>query len=156
MQTVGVFPYLALFRLISEASTVFINNRWILLSLKMKDTKLYFWNGIAVLLVFTIVRIVTIVPNWLIFVSLMDTPEWNSVEFKHKFACVVTSAPLDCLNLLWFTKIIRIVIKSLRSNPSSPYDSPKLIREINEMKRKEREMMSENLIISDKLHEKTA
>lgn len=154
--TVGVFPYLALFRLISEASTVFINNRWILLSLKMKDTKLYFWNGIAVLVVFTFVRIVTIIPNWLIFFSLMETPEWNSVEFKHKVACVVSSAPLDFLNLMWFTKIIRIVIKSLKSNPPSPCDSPKSLREIVEMKKKETDMMTEKLIISDKLHEKTA
>lgn len=152
--TVGVFPYLALIRLISEASTVFINNRWILLSLKMKDTKLYFWNGIAVLVVFTIVRIVTIVPNWLIFFSLMETPEWNSIEFKHKFACVVSSAPLDCLNILWFTKIIRIVIKTLKSNSSNTYDSPTLIKEINEMKR-EKEMFEEKLLISEKNHEKT-
>ncbi len=120
----------------------------------MKDSKLYFWNGIAALIVFTIVRIMTILPNWLIFFSLMETPEWNSVQFKHKFACVVSSAPLDCLNILWYTKILRIVIKQLRSNPSSPCDSPKLITMINEMKKNE--LINKRLEVSDDMHEKSA
>ena len=113
-----MFPYIALFRLVSEASTVFINIRWLLLTLKMKETQLYFYNGVMLVTVFALVRIVTIVPNWMIFYSLMDTPAWNSVDFKHKLVCVVTSSPLDVLNLFWFGKIVRILLKHQRSNPA--------------------------------------
>jgi len=109
--TGGIFPYIALFRLLSEASTPFLNNRWILLTLKMKDSKLYLWNGFAIMLVFAAVRIFTIIPNWMIFFSLMETPAWNSVSFKHKFICVTSSGPLDILNVYWFTKIMRVLYK---------------------------------------------
>lgn len=121
-QTIGVFPYIALCRLISEASTVFINNRWILLTLNQKNTRLYFWNGLAIIIVFFAVRIVTIVPNWKIFFELMETPAWNSVDFKHKFICVTSSAPLDILNVYWFVKIIKIIKKHSR-NPSPISDA---------------------------------
>lgn len=109
--TDGVFPYIALSRLISEASTVFINNRWLLLTLKKKDSKVYFWNGIITVIVFGMVRILTIIPNWMVFFSLIETPAWNSIIFRHKFICVCSSAPLDILNIYWFAKIIQISIK---------------------------------------------
>lgn len=125
--TAGIFPYIALFRLVSEASTIFINNRWILLTLKMKDSKMYFWNGVAVVLVFAAVRILTIVPNWRIFFSLMETPQWNSVDTKHILICVCSTVPLDILNLFWFTKIVRIIYKMLfnKSNSQQSVSSAK-------------------------------
>lgn len=70
----------------------------------------------------------TIVPNWAIFFSLMETPAWNSVSFKHKFICVTSSGPLDVLNVYWFTKIIRVLYKhyistSKRLTPESIDDA---------------------------------
>lgn len=111
--TAGVFPFIALLRLTSEGSTPFINNRWILLTLNMKSSKWYVYNGIATALMFFAVRIVTIVPNWLIFYACMNMPIWHSVHFVHKFICVFSSMPLDCLNVYWFSKIMAIVVKSI-------------------------------------------
>ena len=117
--TAGVFPFIALLRLTSEGSTPFINNRWILLTLNMKSSKLYMYNGIATAVMFFLVRILTIAPNWLIFYACMNMPIWHSVHFVHKFICVFSSVPLDCLNVYWFSKIMAIVIKSIMPSSSS-------------------------------------
>ncbi|RNA01917.1 transmembrane 56-B-like [Brachionus plicatilis] len=117
--TAGVFPYIALCRLISEGSTPFLNNRWFLLTLNKKKSKLYMYNGICLILVFTLVRILQIVPNWRIFFELMNTAEWASIEFRYKLICVGSCVPLDVLNVYWFTKIINIVIKTLMGGKSS-------------------------------------
>lgn len=132
--TIGVFPYIALCRLISEASTVFINNRWILLTLNKKDSRLYFWNGIAVILVFFTVRIVAIIPNWLIFFDLMDTPAWNSVGFRHKFICVGSSGPLDILNVYWFIKIIKTIVRHSRQTKPRKHNTD--LEELNLLRKK--------------------
>lgn len=109
--TAGVFPYIALCRLISEGSTPFLNNRWFLLTLNKKESKLYIYNGIVLIIVFALVRIVQIIPNWMIFFQLMNTPEWSSIELRYKLVCVGSCIPLDVLNLYWFSKIINIILK---------------------------------------------
>lgn len=111
---------MALFRLTSEASTPFLNFRWFLLTLNKKDSRLYLINGILLIVVFFLVRIVTILPLWTIFYSLMSTPTWDLIELKYKFICVFSSAPLDFLNVYWFGKIINIVLKVLRAAVSVP------------------------------------
>ena len=113
-KTEGVFPYIALYRLCSEGSTPFVNNRWFLLTMGKKNSKLYVWNGVALVIMFALVRISTIIPIWSLFFSLMDSPAWNSIELKYKLICVLSSAPLDLLNIFWFSKILRILLKSLR------------------------------------------
>lgn len=152
--TDGVFPYIALSRLMSEASTVFVNNRWILLTLKKKESKLYFWNGLAGFLVFGLVRILTIIPNWMIFFSLIETPEWNSVEFKNKFICVASSAPLDLLNIYWFSKIARMVLKYFygQENKTSQVEQ----QEMSYKKCEDLSNILKDTIKSEITHEKSA
>ena len=108
-----------MFRLTSEGSTPFINLRWVLLTLKQKDSKLYMLNGVAIFLIFFLVRIITIVPNWLIFFSLINTPQWFSIDFKYKLICVGACIPLDCLNLFWYSKIIKLVYKTFFAQKKS-------------------------------------
>jgi hypothetical protein len=108
-----VFPYIALFRLTSEGSTPFLNVRWVLVTLNKKNTKLYIYNGFALLFAFFCVRILTIVPNWYAFFSLINTPEFASIELKYKVICVLSCIPLDCLNLFWFSKMLRMARRSL-------------------------------------------
>ncbi len=52
------------------------------------------------------------------FFSLVNSPAWNSVDFRHKFICVTSSAPLDILNIYWFFKIIKTVLRHIQ-NPST-------------------------------------
>ena len=64
------------------------------------------------------VRIITIYPIWSIFFSLIEHPAWNSVEFKYKMVCIFSCAPLDILNIYWFGKMLRILIKRMRMQVS--------------------------------------
>ena len=125
-----MFPFIALFRLLSEASTIFINIRWIVLTLKMKDSPLYVWNSVTAMIVFFLVRIVTIIPNWVIFNASIDYSAWQNIHIVHKCICVGSTVPLDCLNLYWFWKMIKIVIKVFNAKSSSNLDS-KVIKEKN-------------------------
>lgn len=115
-----MFPYLALFRLTSEASTPFLNFRWLLLTLNKKTSRLYLINGIILTIVFFLVRIVTILPNWIIFYWCMQTPVWALIELKYVFICVFSSAPLDVLNVYWFGKIVNIVLKFFKTAATVP------------------------------------
>lgn len=118
--TAGVFPYIALFRLTSEASTPFLNIRWFLLTLNKKHTNFYLLNGIILIVVFFLVRIVTILPNWLIFYSLMHTPTWNAIGLHYKLICVFSCIPLDFLNIYWFGKIVNIIVKFFKAASTIP------------------------------------
>jgi len=115
----GVFPYIALLRLTSEASTPFINIRWLLLAFNMKNSKFYNYNGIMIFIVFGLFRIATIIPLWLIFYNLTNTPQWLTISVFHKILCVSTSLPLDILNLYWYYKIINIVWKFFKNDAKS-------------------------------------
>lgn len=109
--TYGVFPYIALFRLLSEASSIFINFRWIILTLKMKESSIYIYNTLAAVVVFFFIRILTIVPNWWFFFESVNTPDWFKVALIHKIICVGATVPLDLLNIYWFSKIINLIKK---------------------------------------------
>lgn len=82
----------------------------------MKSSSLYIGNTIAAVVVFFLIRIVTIVPNWWIFFASIYTPAWDQVGLIHKFICVGSTIPLDILNVYWFWKIIKIIIKYFKSD----------------------------------------
>ena len=108
-----MFPFIAMFRLTSEASTLFINIRWTLLLLKLKHTQVYAWNGILILVTFTLFRVLPIAPIWYSFARLIDLPAWPDVHIGFKCLCVGSSIPLDALNLFWYFKIVRMALKMM-------------------------------------------
>jgi hypothetical protein len=107
----GVFSLIAIVRLITEISTPFVNIRYFLVVFDMKNTKLYVYNGYAMLLTFFLFRVITIVPIWLHFYSLMSKPAWQSLDNTSIYFCVSTMVPVDCLNLFWFKKILAGALK---------------------------------------------
>ncbi|CAF0739210.1 unnamed protein product [Brachionus calyciflorus] len=110
----GYFSYLMTARLISEASTIFINFRWFLLVFKLKDSKLYTLNGILVLVIFGLVRIVPIIPLWMLSIQMTYDDEYQLI-------------PLVCRVLYFsFKQLIKpISSTSLSSAQSStPTTSP--------------------------------
>lgn len=115
---VGVFSFIAIFRLTSEGSTPFINIRFILLSFQQKNSKWYTINGFFVLLAFGIFRVIPILPIWYSFYSGMHTPEWNQISGFLKFLCVITSLPLDVLNIYWFNLIFSKAVEILKGTES--------------------------------------
>lgn len=120
----SVFPYIAIFRLTSEASTLFINIRWFLLTFSMKFTKYYSYNGILIWIFFTVFRIVPIVPIWISFYTVTNDPMWNNVNLFYKCLCILSSTPLDVLNIFWYIRIFSLAKKH--------YISTKTLREAKE------------------------
>ena len=119
-------------RLTSEASTLFVNFRWALLLFKMKDTKYYLWNGILIMVTFTIFRIFTLLPLWYSFFQLPKHPLWPDVHFGFKCLCIGSSIPLDSLNIYWYYKIVRMALKMVRPSKSSSSSASSLIEQKNE------------------------
>lgn len=109
--TRGVFPLIAIVRLTSEFSTPFINNRWFMVTLNKKDSKYFKYNAYIMVITFCLCRIFPIVPIWLQFYSLINTPTWNQISLFDKFLCVGSSMPLDILNVWWFSKIVKGALK---------------------------------------------
>ena len=97
-----------------------------MLTLKLSQSKLYILNGIVCIIVFFLVRVFTIIPNWAIFFSLMNTAEWYSIVLKYKVICVVSCVPLDCLNVFWFGKMIKLAFRHYQSKPPCKVDETDL------------------------------
>ncbi|CAF1086891.1 unnamed protein product [Brachionus calyciflorus] len=112
----GYFAYIAALRTLSEASTLFVNFRWFLLTLNMKDSKWYMINGIIGFISFGLVRIVTLIPIWKAFFDFTTYTQWPTIPLIFKLICLGTSVPLDSLNIYWFYRIISIMTKSIKSN----------------------------------------
>lgn len=104
---IGVFTFIAIFRLTSEGSTSFINNRFLLLSFKKKDSIWYTINGFLVFFSFFVFRVIPILPIWYSFYLGAQTPQWDKIHGFFKILCCITSIPLDVLNVYWFGLIFR-------------------------------------------------
>jgi len=115
----GVFPHIAIIRLTSEFSTPFINNRWFMYALNMKDNKWYMYNGYVMFISFAICRIVPIIPLWYNLWFSIGTPSWNQIGNFDKFICIFSSMPLDILNVYWFSKILKGVLKHRKAAKSN-------------------------------------
>jgi hypothetical protein len=122
-KTQGVFPFIALVRLTSEASTLFINIRWVLLDFKMKSSIYYVINGLVALIMFGVFRVVVIVPLWISFFQLIHLPIWPNIHPGLKLLCVGTSIPLDFLNIYWFYKIVLMAIKIVKHKEISNHSN---------------------------------
>ena len=81
----------------------------------MKKSLIYTSITVISIIVFFLVRIITIIPNWMIFFESFESPYWNQVHLFHKIVCVGSTIPLDFLNLYWFSKIINIIMKLFKS-----------------------------------------
>ncbi len=114
----GTYALIAVTRLTSELSTPFINNRWFLLSLNLKNSKMYLCNGFMILILFAIFRILPIIPLWKLFYNSIGTDSWNYVIIYDKFLILFTNIPLDVLNIYWFFKITDNCIRNLKKPKS--------------------------------------
>ncbi|WAR22787.1 TLC4B-like protein [Mya arenaria] len=114
----GVYVFFANFRLMAEFSTVFVNNRWMLDALGMKSTRLYFWNGVVLTAVFFACRIVTLPPCWYLIYTIIGTDGFNRTEGA-RYVLVLSCIVLDTLNILWFYKLLKGVVKQLQKVDSN-------------------------------------
>ncbi|NP_001005924.1 TLC domain-containing protein 4-B isoform 1 [Danio rerio] len=106
--TRGVLPYFANFRLISELSTPFVNQRWFFEALAYPRThQLVVANGIAMAVVFFLVRIAVMPPYWAKVFGIIYSPTFEKLGLAIQVAWIISCVCLDILNIIWMYKIAR-------------------------------------------------
>ncbi|XP_029102660.1 transmembrane protein 56-B-like isoform X1 [Scleropages formosus] len=116
----GVLPYFANFRLISELSTPFVNQRWFFEVLSVPRTdRLVVANGIMMTVVFFLVRIAVIPSYYSRVVATFGTPAFVRLGLGPQVAWIVSSVCLDVLNTIWMYKIARGCYKVLTGRSRS-------------------------------------
>jgi hypothetical protein len=92
----------------------------------MKDSKVYYYNGLFILATFGLVRILIIPPYWYILLSTsFSSPYWHLITKKQILYCYGGGMFLDILNCHWYSKIIKICKKhfSAVDNKNKDYDT---------------------------------
>lgn len=113
--TQGYLSYYANFRIISEASTPFLNFRWNLYTIGNEKSSMYFWNGIALLVAFSLCRIIPIPYFWYDVYYLVQTESYKtSVGPGAHVGWLGVCFVLDILNLHWFTLLVKRSLKFLQ------------------------------------------
>ncbi|XP_028842913.1 TLC domain-containing protein 4-B [Denticeps clupeoides] len=123
--TRGVLPYFANFRLISELSTPFVNQRWFFEALRYpRSHRLVVANGVAMAVVFFLVRIAVMPPYYASVVATFGTPAFERLGLGAQVAWIVSCVCLDILNTVWMYRIARGCYKVLTGAPSSKAKGP--------------------------------
>uniref|UniRef100_A0A8C3IKJ6 TLC domain-containing protein n=1 Tax=Chrysemys picta bellii TaxID=8478 RepID=A0A8C3IKJ6_CHRPI len=104
----GVLPYFANFRLLSELSTPFVNLRWFFDTVgQPRSSWFVLANGLAMTVVFFLVRIAVIPSYYARVLAWYGTPEYARLGLAVQVAWIVPSLALEVLNLVWMYKIVR-------------------------------------------------
>uniref|UniRef100_A0A8C0IL32 TLC domain-containing protein n=1 Tax=Chelonoidis abingdonii TaxID=106734 RepID=A0A8C0IL32_CHEAB len=107
-QSRGVLPYFANFRLLSELSTPFVNLRWFFDTVgQPRSSWFVLANGLAMTVVFFLVRIAVIPSYYARVLAWYGTPEYARLGLAVQVAWIVPSLALEVLNLVWMYKIVR-------------------------------------------------
>ncbi|XP_056460922.1 TLC domain-containing protein 4-B [Gadus chalcogrammus] len=128
--TRGVLPYFANFRLISELSTPFVNQRWFYEMLKYpRSHRLVVLNGVAMAVVFFLVRIAVMPPYWASVFATFGTESFARLGLGAQVAWISSCIALDVLNTIWMYKIARGCYKVLtgaaaRRSKAAPEPEP--------------------------------
>lgn len=121
--TRGVLPYFANFRLISELSTPFVNQRWFFEALKYpRSHQLVVLNGIAMAVVFFLVRIAVMPSYWVSVFATFGTPDFERLGFGAQVAWITSCIALDILNTVWMYKITRGCYKVITGGGGKRYN----------------------------------
>ncbi|XP_068078703.1 transmembrane protein 56-B-like isoform X2 [Danio rerio] len=117
----GILPYFANFRLLSEFSTPFVNQRWFFHMLGYhKLSKPSLLNGVAMAFTFFLVRIAVIPGYYSHMYSVFGTDDFYRLPIGARCAWVISSVSLDVMNIMWMRRIIRGCLKVLRSAWTRP------------------------------------
>ncbi|KAG7506090.1 hypothetical protein JOB18_046556 [Solea senegalensis] len=104
--TRGVLPYFANFRLISELSTPFVNQRWFFQALNFpRSHRLVVLNGVAMSVVFFLVRIAVMPSYWVSVFATFGTEAFERLGLGAQVAWITSCIALDILNTIWMYKI---------------------------------------------------
>ncbi|XP_066295582.1 TLC domain-containing protein 4-B-like [Branchiostoma lanceolatum] len=106
-----VVPYYGNLGMMTEMSSPFLNLRHILHNMGQKTSLLYKVNGVVLLVVFFICRILTI-PLWFSLRKHLGTDELYEVGFGVLSSFFVIIPFVYLLNIFWFSKICRAAYRA--------------------------------------------
>ena len=107
----GRFMFFIVFRFTSEFSTPFVNLFWSLRLLNQKDTKLFYFASVSLLVSFFVCRILPILWIWMLFVRTVLHPASRIVPSLVLVWTVFNYGMFDVLNVFWFKKMVKGAIK---------------------------------------------
>ena len=111
----GKFMYFIVFRLISELSTPFVNLFWILTILNRRDSYLFVFTSLGMLVTFFSCRLAPLYWLWhLLLVTLLD-PASAIVAGPLRLWTLFNYITFDILNIYWFWKMVKGAAKKLSS-----------------------------------------
>ncbi|XP_060553159.1 TLC domain-containing protein 4-B-like [Ruditapes philippinarum] len=111
----GILCYLAMFRLIAEASTVPVNQRWFFdVSKTPRSRTIVVVNGFLMVLTFFIFRIAAMPIYW--YKIIMVIRAESALTLGHiRHTVLILGFCLDSLNLYWFYKMCKGFVKAIKN-----------------------------------------
>jgi len=113
----GWFAFFIVYRIISELSTPFVNLRWVFYELgpPYKDSFWYYFASFGMVVTFFLCRILVIPWHWYEVLVTITHPSALIVPLVLRVWICVNYIMFDVLNLYWFGKMIRGLVKVYRS-----------------------------------------
>eukprot|EP00287_Rhodomonas_sp_CCMP768_P010127 CAMPEP_0196735734 /NCGR_PEP_ID=MMETSP1091-20130531/14055_1 /TAXON_ID=302021 /ORGANISM="Rhodomonas sp., Strain CCMP768" /LENGTH=305 /DNA_ID=CAMNT_0042079395 /DNA_START=49 /DNA_END=967 /DNA_ORIENTATION=- len=109
--------------LLFEFTTLFVNCRWILYELNLKDSKMYFWNGLCLLIAWFLVRIVFgFSSSYFFWTDTVEAYRRSTVAVPIMGWYCFSNISLNCLNVMWFLQIVRGALKAVSGGKGSQKD----------------------------------
>nr|XP_054764198.1 TLC domain-containing protein 4-B-like [Lytechinus pictus] len=115
----GPLTYFGNIRVIAEASTPFVNLRWMLYLLGYKDTKLYLYNGFVMLGVFFAVRVGILPIFYYYMLRSFFIEGFQRMQLWVTLTCLICSVGLDSINMYWFFKMARGAYRMLKKKSTA-------------------------------------
>ncbi|CAG5095418.1 Oidioi.mRNA.OKI2018_I69.XSR.g14178.t1.cds [Oikopleura dioica] len=97
--------YICIIRLLSESSTPFVNGRWMLLQLDLRDSLIYRFNRHLTYYTFLLFRICTIPFYWGVSAYYFYTAQFGKCSWALIVILFVSGIALDLLNVQWFSRL---------------------------------------------------
>ncbi|EDV22553.1 uncharacterized protein TRIADDRAFT_58892 [Trichoplax adhaerens] len=115
-QAGGIAPYISALRMLSEASTPFVNQRWFLDACKYeRGTSIYVINGLLMTASFFLSRLCLAPIQYHVIYHYWQTGVLNAMTSLEVFALIILPAIADVLNCYWFYKMLRGAFKIVTS-----------------------------------------
>lgn len=103
-------------RLLSEFSTPFVNLRWMLNQLELRQSRLYDLNRKITFYAFLFFRICPIPVYWLVAIYNIRQPDFDKLDIPLKAILLVSGIALDILNINWFGKLSKGMNKTRKKD----------------------------------------
>lgn len=107
----GALNFFAIYRLLAEISTPFVDLRWFIDTVGYpKTSKQNIVNGVLMTLAFFFVRILAMPHYWYIVYTVYGTDSFNNTGYM-RWVLFLSCVILDSINVFWFYKMCRGVTK---------------------------------------------